>query len=274
MMTYMLAHIPIWLRLILVGVLLYLVVAMVVHLVADRMIFLPPRASYGDDLENLHMLQTEDDESIAALHLPARGNFPTLLYSHGNAEDLGHSLDFYRSCQRAGFGVLVYDYPGYGQSTGKPTEASCERAILAGWEFLINDQKLSPNEIVVVGLSVGSGPSVWLDTQKSPRAMVLIAPFKSTYAVMSPADRLFFGNRFPNIGRIRQSTTPLLIVHGELDRVIPPAHGRALHAASPAEPKQFLSLADAGHNDLYQLAEAEVIAAMRDFCQPPNPTRQ
>ena len=234
---------------------------------ADRMIFMPPRPSYSVEAPALVAIPTENGSTIAAFHYPAKDGNPTVLYSHGNAEDAGHSIKLYQAWQDRGWGVLAYDYPGYGQSPGRPNESGAEQAIEASWRFLTELQGIDPSDIVVVGRSVGSGPSVWLIQEKSPAALVLISPFTSTYAVMSPAQYILPANRFPNLRRIRQSEVPLLVIHGEVDGVIPTAHGRELHAASPADPKQFIGVPGAGHNNLYPLAGAEVIASIEEFVE-------
>lgn len=257
---------PLWLRLLLLLVLSYATFVLIAHVFADRMIFLPRPASYGNDLDGLQRFETSAGETIAAVHLPAAEGFPTLLYSHGNAEDVGNSLPIYQEFHRAGFGVLAYDYPGYGQSTGSPDEAACERAIAAAWRFLTEDHGLDPSGIVLVGLSVGSGPSVWLDSRESPAAMVLIAPFTSAFAVRPPAQYLFPADRFPNLRRIRESATPLLVIHGTRDRIVPIAHGRKLHEASQAERKAFLRLPETGHNTIYQRNLDGILVALREFC--------
>ena len=232
---------------------------------ADRLIFQPPSPSYVADADGLIQFETSAGESIAALHFPAPEGRPTLLYSHGNAEDIGHSLPVYRAFEQAGLGVFAYDYPGYGQSTGRPTEGSCERAIEAAWNHVTTDLGIAADNIVIVGRSVGSGPSVWLDSHVDARALVLLSPFKSTYAVMPPAHLLLPGDRFPNKRRIRQSTTPLLVIHGKIDGVIPSSHGRALVEVSPAETKRFLGILEAGHNTLFQNAGPEVVEAIESF---------
>lgn len=257
-------HLWRWLR---IPLIVYAALALFACTMADRLIFLPPAPSYAADADSLLRVETGAGETITALHLPARPGKPTLLYSHGNAEDLGHSLPLYRAFHQTGLGVFAYDYPGYGHSSGKPTEKSCQQAIEAAWRHLTGDLGVAAADVVIVGRSVGSGPSVWLDTRVEPRALVLIAPFTSVFAVRSPAHRLLPGNRFPNQRRIRHSETPLLVIHGEADRVIPSSHGRALIDASAAGRKHFIGIPDAGHNDLFHAAGPEIVEAIAAFVE-------
>jgi hypothetical protein len=93
----------------------------------------------------------------------------------------------------------------------------------------------------------------------------LVSPFTSTFAVMPPAHRVVPGDRFPNLRRIRGIATPLLVIHGENDSVIPLAHGRQLHDASPASRKHFVTFPGTDHNDLYATRLGGVIDALIDF---------
>ena len=254
-----------WLRVLRGTAVIYASLSLFACTMADRMIFMPPAPSYSESDPAVVLLETTKEETIAAFHYPADQGKPTVLYSHGNAEDAGHSQELYREWRNLGWGVLAYDYPGYGQSSGRPSESSSERAILASWKFLRQEKKLSSTEIIVVGRSVGSGPSVWLAAREQPAALVLISPFTSTYAIYSPAQYTLPGNRFPNLKRIRQSDVPLLVIHGESDRIIPTSHGRTLYEASPAAHKRFLGIPGAGHNDLFYRAGPEVIEAIRQF---------
>lgn len=251
-----------WLK---VPVIIYGIMSLFACTMADRLIFQPPGPGYAADAEALIRFETRAGESIAALHFPAPEGRPTLLYSHGNAEDIGHSLPVYRAFEQAGLGVFAYDYPGYGQSSGRPTEGSCERAIEAAWNHMTTDLGIAADDIVIVGRSVGSGPSVWLDSEVEARGLVLISPFTSSFAVMPPTHLLLPGNRFPNKARIKRSTTPLLVIHGEADGVIPAAHGKTLVKASAAADKTFHGIPRVGHNDLFHRAGPEVIEAINSF---------
>jgi alpha-beta hydrolase superfamily lysophospholipase len=241
----------------------YLLLVVVALFFADRLIFIPPPASYEAETEGLLFLETETGEKIAAIHHPAVVGMPTLLYSHGNAEDLGQSTVLYEIWAEAGLGVMAYDYPGYGQSTGKPDEAGCERAIQAAWDHLIA-RGVPAGKIVVVGRSVGSGPATWLASREAAAGLVLIAPFTSAFAVMCPVP-LFPGDRFPNLKRIRDLRMPLLVLNGDNDGVIASSHGRKLVEASPAADKAFHLIPDAGHNDLFEVAGEEIIGKIDEF---------
>ncbi|MGC4014347.1 MAG: alpha/beta hydrolase [Luteolibacter sp.] len=235
---------------------IYLCLVVIAVFFSDKFIFQPPEPTYQED-GRLQHLQSADGSRIAAFYRPPRPGFPTLLYSHGNAEDLGGVEDLMESWNAAGLGVLAYDYPGYGCSTSKPTEASCEQAITAAWNHLITERKTQPGSIILVGRSVGSGPSVWLAAEKAPAGLVLLAPFTSAFRTAVPFP-LFPRDRFPNLARIPQVKCPLLVIHGEADTIIRPWHGRKLVEAATTPDKRFVPIPGAGHNDLTEIGGEQI----------------
>lgn len=238
---------------------IYLLLALFAMSCADRILFTPPASSYDSSLEGLEKLETAEGESIAFLHIKSAPGKKTLLFSHGNAEDMGQYLDWFEELQDHGFGIAAYDYSGYGQSTGNPSEASCERAISAAWKRLM-EKGVKPKEIIIMGRSVGSGPSVWLaSSQKHSAGIILLSPFKSAFTTVTPLPfAIFPGDRFPNLQRIKDIDIPLMVIHGTEDRVINYSHGKALYEASPAATKTYHPIEGAGHNDVFQLAGNEV----------------
>jgi len=258
-------RLPIWLRLIRAGVIAYAALALFACTMADKLIFFPPRTGYVATAPGLVTFQTSKGESIAALNYPAQAGKPTLLYSHGNAEDIGGSVSLYQDWRDDGWGVLAYDYPGYGHSSGRPTAPSAERAIEAAWQFLTTDQGVDPASIILVGRSVGGGPSTSLLAKHRPAGLVLISPFTSAYEVRPPAQHFLPGNRFQNLKRVQKSDVPLLVIHGENDGIIPVSHGRAVFDASPSEQKHFVAITDSGHNDLFYNASPQIMEEIRRF---------
>jgi len=228
---------------------IYLLLSLFGCFMADRVIFQPPGTPYPDDRRGFDSLG-EGEDRIAIFYLPAGPGMPTLLWSHGNAQNLESLKPALEYFHLRGFGVISYDYPGYGESPGKPNEAGCYRAIDTTYQHLTEKLGLSPSQIVLVGQSVGSGPSTWLAARKDHAALVLISPFLSAFRSVTRIP-LLPGDRFPNHKHLRKVTTPLLIIHGEEDRAIPISNGRQLFELSPSDRKTFLPVANAGHNDLF-----------------------
>jgi alpha-beta hydrolase superfamily lysophospholipase len=246
---------------------IYFLLFIIAVFFADRVIFIPPPASYSSDDPGLQFLKTSEGESIACIHLPAAEGMPTILYSHGNEEDLKDSQPLYDEFHASGLGVFAYDYPGYGVSTGTPNEESTQRAIMACWKHL-TAKGIPPCSIVIAGRSVGSGPSVWLASQTEPAGLFLISPFKSAFTTAFDLRfPLFPRDRFPNLDRIRHFDRPLLVIHGEDDEVIPVRHGRALVEACPSQDKKFQGIPHAGHNDLFEIGYEEIFQSVIEFAK-------
>ncbi len=249
---------------------IYLLLVIIAIFFADHLIFFPPPSSYKKDLPGLTYLASSQEETTAVLHLKAASGKPTLFFSHGNAEDLGDWLPVFEAWHSMGLGVLAYDYPGYGQSSGTPSEASCQRSIKAAHQYL-GSLGIPDSSVVIVGRSVGSGPSIWLASQMDAKALVLISPFTSAFQVAFPLPFPFLPrDRFPNLKRIWNIELPLLIIHGSEDEVIPASHGKSLVDASPANLKTFIPIDGGGHNDLFQLHGDEIIRRIARFAEDPT----
>ncbi|MBD1868415.1 alpha/beta hydrolase [Cyanobacteria bacterium FACHB-471] len=233
-----------------------------VFFVADRMIFLPQPASY-QDTENILKLPVSDSEKISATYLPNPEADYTLLYIHGNAEDLGDIQPVLIRLQSWGFGVFAYDYRGYGTSDGKPSERNAYEEAETAYQYLTQQLGVSPDKVILYGRSVGGGSAVELATRHSVAGLILESTFTSAFRVVVPIPILPF-DKFPSVQRIAQVDCPVLVMHGEADADIPVEHGRSLYDAAP-EPKLSLWVEGAGHNDFTWVAEEQHQAALVEF---------
>jgi fermentation-respiration switch protein FrsA (DUF1100 family) len=254
------------LRLLLVA---YGALALYGWLLSDRQIFVPPAPTYPDT-PDLLKLETEDGTKIAVLHLTHPTATHTILYSHGNGEDLGQNRPFMVQLQSWGLSVLAYDYPGYGHSEGKPTEAGAYQAIDAAYQYLIIDQQLDPKTIILHGRSVGGGPAVDLAIRRPVGGLILESTFVSTFRVVTRIRLLPF-DKFANLAKIPQLQVPVLVIHGTADATVPFWHGEALFAAIPT-PKRSFWVAGAGHNDLIWVAGDAYFETIQDFIASPKET--
>jgi len=243
---------------------LYLGFAAFAYLVSDRMIFLPPRSSYtARQLPVVHV-PAQDGASIAVLHLAnPRADF-TLLYSHGNGEDLGHIAPILEELRALGFAVLAYDYRGYGLSNGgPPTAAGAYRDHEAVYRYATEELRIPTSRLVLYGRSVGTGPAAELAARAPVAGLVIESGFISAFRVVTRVPLLPF-DRFPNLRNVRRARCPVLVIHGTEDEVIPLSHGRRLFAAAP-EPKRALWVEGAHHNDLSIVAGRRYEEALLDF---------
>jgi fermentation-respiration switch protein FrsA (DUF1100 family) len=228
-------------------------------LTVDRKIFLPPPVN-AEDLEGALEMECSDGVSVLGRYLPGEEGMPTLLWSFGNGENIVAVEQKVARFHRRGFGVLTYNYRGYGLEDEKPSEVGCYHAIEGAYRYLTEELKVGAEKIILVGQSVGSGPTCWLAVHKAHAGVVLISPFISTYRTVTGIP-LFPGDRFVNIDRIEKMKEPLLVVHGTADGMIPYSHGERMFALSPSEEKEFLPIKSGRHNDLFTVASDEIFAA-------------
>jgi fermentation-respiration switch protein FrsA (DUF1100 family) len=242
----------------------YVSLAAFAYFAADRMIFLPPASSYSGGQLPVTLVPAEDGARIAVLHLPNPGGRFTILYGHGNAEDLGHLAPMLRELRDAGFSVLGYDYRGYGASTGGPPSAKgAYRDLAAVYRHATDDLGIPPGRIVLYGRSVGAGPATELAAREPVAGLVIESGFTSAFRVVTRVPLLPF-DRFPNLRNVRRVRCPVLVIHGTDDDVIPFSHGEQLYEAA-AEPKRRLWVRGAGHNDLVWVARDAYWTALHEF---------
>lgn len=240
----------------------YLGLAVYAKIFDYNMIF--PIFSIGyKDVQNIIKLNTIDNKSIGAKYLPNINAKYTILYSHGNAEDLGAIEPFLENLQRQGFAVFAYDYHGYGISEGKPSEQNTYNDIDAAYDYLVNNLDIKPERIIVFGFSIGAAPSIDLAIRKKVAALILQGPFLSAYRVVTQIPLLPF-DRFNNLAKIDKVHVPVLFIHGTKDHTVPFWHGRKLYDTANS-PKYFYWVEGAGHNNLYNIAGQKYWNIIEDF---------
>ncbi len=250
------------LRVLVIAVVAYGVLVLLARALAGPMMFHPPEPSYGAELVTARVPVGESD-TLAVLRLPRDDARYTVLFSHGNAEDLGHARPLLAMIREAGYDVVAYDYRGYGRSTGRPTPAGAVADLAAVHDWVVDELGVPPDRIVLHGRSLGSGPMLALAGELDVAGVVLESAFAGAYRVVTHLPVLPF-DPFPNLRRIRELDAPVLVMHGEEDGVIPVWHGRELYEAAPG-PKRALWVDGAGHNDLVPVAGARYVEALRGF---------
>ena len=212
----------------------------------DKMLF--PQASKGTPQPGGNMVLSCGENRLDAFFSKGEAGMPVILYSHGNGETLPMIMPLLKSFCRRGYSVMAYDYSGYGASTGYPGEKQAYKDVEAAYNYLTAQQKIAPANIVVMGFSVGSGPSCYIAEKYPVKAVVIISGFASAAQVLLPFSVPF--DKFPNAERLSKSAVPLLIFHGRSDRIVPIRNGEKLLRASVARHKQ-MHYENAGHNDIF-----------------------
>ena len=242
--------------------LLYVVLAVAAPWLAPRMMFHPELASRAAT-EGMRLLKTPAGESVAVLHLPNPAARFTLWVFHGNAESLADLEPWQHELHAAGFAVFAADYPGYGRSTGEPSEGSVNASTRLARDFLRRELGVPAERTILYGRSLGGGPAVQAATEERVGGLVLQSAFMSVHRVLTRWSLLPF-DQFRNLAKIPGVACPVLVMHGGRDEVIAFAHGEALFAAAP-EPKQKLWVPAAHHNDFVRVAGGDYWRALREF---------
>ncbi len=175
---------------------------------------------------------------------------PTIVFQHGNAEYIDDWVNLLPAFSEMGAGVLLLEYPGYGRSSGAPSEANIVTAAMAAFDWLREKPGVDPDRIVGMGRSLGGGATFALARRRPVAAVIVQSTFTSVGAMalsgyfMPP---FLARDPFDNLGAIRDYQGPSLVLHGERDEIIPFQHGVALAEASGGRAR--LVPLRCGHND-------------------------
>jgi uncharacterized protein len=241
----------------------------------NRFIYFPDRtltatpAESGIDYKDVQF-ETEDGVRLHGWWVPGRTGGDTLLWFHGNAGNLSDRVGLLELLHdELGVGVFMFDYRGYGDSEGRPTEAGLYADARAALDSAVAEAEARPEELVLFGQSLGAAVAVELANVRRVRGVVLEAAFTS----IPEMARHHYGflpvwpllrTDFDSETRIAQIDAPLLVFHGQNDDIVPIDMGRRVFAEA-REPKEFNEVAGAGHNDVY--LNAEYMTRLRDFLE-------
>ena len=233
---------------------------------AGREIIATP-ARLGMFYEELQ-LKTADGISLHGWYVPVAQPRGTVLFLHGNGGNISHRLDSLLMFHRLGYSMLIFDYRGYGNSGGAPTEQGTYRDAEAAWRYLTEQRHAPSCRIVLYGESLGGAVAAWLAAHQKPAALVIASGFTSVPDLAQhiypflPV-RLLARIRYDTREYLRSVATPVLIAHSPEDEIIPFEYGRALFAAANP-PRQFLELAG-GHNDGFIFMRESWVRELGDF---------
>lgn len=204
------------------------------------------------DVFEVFYAECRRNERIACMYVKACKNPKyIILFSHGNAADLGLMSSFYLGLgNKIQCNVFGYDYSGYGLSSGKPSEKSLYTNIEAAWNELKRRYDVPASKVILYGQSIGTVPTVDLASKHDFAGIVLHSPLTSGLRLAFPnTKRTWFFDAFPNIDKVPKIKSPVLVIHGTEDEVIDISHGQVIHSLckNPVSP---LWVEGAGHNDI------------------------
>jgi len=203
----------------------------------------------------------------------------TILYSHANAEDLGSIYPWCKFLSKMlKVNLFAYDYTGYGMAydEGNPSEEHCYADIDAAYRFLRFELNVPAQNIVLYGRSLGSGPSCYLasGTAQSKDAelggpvggVILHAPFMSVYRIVLDTGCTVYGDKFPNIDYAPTIESPLCLVHGTADQIVPFNHSERLFEALPPKARaRPLYIEGMGHNNVHSVVRPMFVSRLNEY---------
>lgn len=249
------------LRILLLLAAVYTLAAIGAHFLSGRLIFPRPPSSY-QITPDLVQLTASDGTRLVCREWPNPVAKFTLLWFHGNGEDLGTIAEGMEQFQKAGFSIFAPEYRGYGQSGGTPTEANIYADAARALDWLI--QHGTPRErIIIFGYSAGGGAAVDLASHERVAGLVLQCCFVSAYRVITRVP-IFPGDKFENHKKLPRVQCPVLVIHGTADETIPFWHGKRLYAAATGR-KYKLFVEGGQHVGLGDYAGEIYWRTLRDF---------
>ncbi|MEK6409984.1 MAG: alpha/beta hydrolase [Acidobacteriota bacterium] len=193
-----------------------------------------------------------------------------LLWFHGNAGNLSYRYEMIRAMMELPVQVFIIDYRGYGKSEGKPTEQGLYLDARAAWDYLINERRVAPEQVIIFGKSLGGAPAIDLASQVAPAGLIVQSSFTSAgdvaAAVMPFLPRVLLHTKMDSLSKIDRVRCPKLFIHSRADEVIPYELGRRLFEAAP-EPKEFYEVMGAPHNSTYEVGGKPYFEALRGFIE-------
>ena len=203
-------------------------------------------------------LKTEDGETLQGWWMPRpEPDAPVLLFFHGNAGNREDRLHNLAGLWQAGISVLIFDYRGYGGSTGSPSEPGLVADGLAAFDWLAD--QVAPAPVVLFGRSLGGAVAAAVAGRRPAKGLILESTFTSARDMAGrvlplPGVHLIVRARYDALAAVRDLRLPLLVIHGTADEIVPFAMGRRIFESAASPAKQFRQVPGGRHNDTYLVA--------------------
>jgi len=250
-----------------IGVLLisYLAFAAVLYVMQPKFLYGPVRevsskpAELGLDFEDV-VFKSADGLDLSGWYIPAKNPRLTLLFCHGNGGNMAHRLDSIKIFHNLGLNCFIFDYRGYGDSRGKPSEEGTYTDAMAAYKWLIEEKKMPAEDIIIFGRSLGGSIAAQLASRVEAGTLIVESAFtsyvdiaKEYYPYMPVRWFARFGYR--TIDYIKEVHCPVMLIYSRNDEIVPYKFGLELYDAAN-EPKEFIEIFG-GHNDCF-LASGEI----------------
>jgi len=234
----------------------YIFFAVLLYFMQTRFVYVPSReleadpVNIGLQFENVDFIAS-DGVKLHGWYIPAEVERAVMLFCHGNAGNISHRLESIKLFNQLGLSVFIFDYRGYGQSEGEPSETGTHLDALAAWNWLVDVKAVDPGRIVIFGRSLGGAVAARLAGETNPKALMIESAFTSIgdmgaqiYPYMPV--KLLLRYHYRTIDYISRAGCPVLVLHSPDDELVSYKQGRRLFEAAN-EPREFFEISG-GHN--------------------------
>jgi hypothetical protein len=240
----------------------------------NQLIFHPHKAIHqtprdlGLNFEDVYFT-ARDGVRLNGWFIPYPTAQTTLLWFHGNAGNISHRAQNIKLLHdKVKINIFIFDYRGYGRSEGEISEQGTYIDGAAAIDFLRRQYNVQPKQLVLFGRSLGAAVAAEMATRVESLALILESPFVSVPEMARAVFALiplgpFLSTQYNNLEKVRRIKSPLLVLHGDRDEVVPYSQGQKVFAAAPY-PKKFYTITGAGHNDTYIVGGDTYFAALSE----------
>jgi len=205
----------------------------------------------GLDFEKV-IFKSDDGLMLSGWYIPANNSELTVLFCHGNGGNMMHCLDSINILYNLGLNCFIFDYRGYGNNEGKPSEEGTYLDVRAAYKWLTEEKEISPDDIIVFGRSLGGSIAAQLASKVKVGALIIESAFTSYVDIgrkfypYMPV-RWFARFSYRTVDYVKDVHCPVMIIHSRNDETIPFEFGLELYEAAN-EPKEFVEIFGS-HND-------------------------
>jgi fermentation-respiration switch protein FrsA (DUF1100 family) len=237
------------------------------HVYNPRRDFIGTPADVSLAYEDIHF-RAADNTLLHGWYCPGPHDSKVILLFHGNTGNISDCLESLKMFATMGYSSFVFDYRGYGHSEGQPNEQGSYHDADAAWEWLLREKRYAPDDVIVIGRSLGAAIAAHVASHHRAAAIVFESTFTSLPDIAAETHRLVPARlmtrfNYNTLARIPRIHSPILIVHGREDRVIGFHHGERLYAAAN-DPKAFLEI-DGDHATGFINSGHKYIQGLQDF---------
>lgn len=243
----------------------YIFILLFFSIFQSNFVYFPSRgititpADIGLQYEDV-FFETTDGLKLNAWFVPAKKSRGVILFCHGNGGNISSCLDCISIFYRLGLSTFIFDYRGYGQSKGRPSEKGTYLDAEAAWQYLITEKKINQSDIIIFGMSMGGAIAAWLAQDKAPGALIIQSAFSSIQEIGAEVYpylpvKLVARFKYNTKEYLSNAKCPVLVIHSREDEMISFSHGQRLFETAK-EPKELLEIKGT-HNDGF-LTSAEL----------------